>query len=439
MIDPALKNVKILAVDIKDVRFRFHEGGPGSDANNPHTDYSNPYVELITNTPLRGVGIGFSLGKGNEHICSAAEELFPLIKGISLYEIIANFSHVWRKLANPIQSRWIGPNCGPYHMAAGALANAVFDLYAKFLNKPLWEVLLQLEPIELIEMIDFRYVEHLLNKSEALLLLEQNRSGIDDRKKKLELDGLPAYFTTWIGSSVEDLIAQISDVRQKNGIRLFKMKVGVDLDVDLKRIEAVRKHFGSTIDLCVDANQVWSPPVAVEWVTALSKYDLTWIEEPTAPDSISGHKWIRDRIKALNIDVVTGENCPNSHVAAQMMECGAIDRFQIDACRVIGPMENILIMLVARKYGIPVCPHAGGSGLDELVPHLAAWNYIALGAPLDKVRVEQVNFCSQYFIQPSRVVNGKIPLPSMPGYIVGMKEDAIMNFHYPDGTLWRHS
>lgn len=437
MIDKRFEAIIIETAVVRDIRFRFFEGGPGSDANNPHTDYSNAYLKVTATGGAIGVGIGFALGKGNEHICLAVKELFPIIQGASLFAILSNFKVYWRKLANPFQSRWIGPNCGPYYMAAGVIANAVFDLWAKLENKPLWEAASELEPDDIISLIDFRYVEHIITPAEARELLSSSYPGRRQRRSKLETTGLPCYFTTWMGTSIPELLDQIQKVREETGIRDFKLKVGGDVETDKRRMAAVREKFGNTIRLYIDANQVWSPVQAASWVEQLAQFGPVWIEEPTAPDCIDGHRYVRERVERLGVHVVTGENCPNSHVAAQLICSKAVDRFQIDACRVIGPPENFLIMLVAAKYGIPICPHAGGSGLDELVPHLAAWNYIVCGTSLDDVLVEQIKFCSKYFASPSVIKNGHVMLPSTPGYIVGMLDEAIEKYEYPEGTLWR--
>jgi len=429
-------NVTISECTVQDIRFPFPVLGPGSDANNAHTTYSNPYVVLTDSDGRQGVGIGFSLGEGNDHICSGIQELFPLIKGCSVEDLFSNFRHYWRKLANPPQRRWLGPYSGSHYMAASALANALFDLVAKRLGVPLWKLLTSLTPAETVQLIDFRYVEHLLDATEASDLLTRFADGRRDRAQACEATGLPCYFTTWIGTDPVGLVQQIGKTVTETGIRDFKIKVGVDAGADAAKLSAIRSEFGDAISLYVDANQVWSPPQAVEWMRGLADYGVRWIEEPTAPDSIDGHRYIRDHLRPLGIDVVTGENCPNSHVAAQFIASGAVDRFQIDACRVLGPAENLLIMLIAKKYGIPVCPHAGGSGLDELVPHLSAWNAIALDGGSEAAITEHVALCSRHFVSPSRVVGGRLQLPTEPGYIVGMTDEAVAEYRYPAGPAW---
>jgi len=432
MVNPTL--IRELAV--QDIRFRFDRLGSGSDANNPETHYSNPYVTIATDAGP-GVGIGFTLGRGNDLVCRAVEELAPLVVGRPVDELVADFATTWRALANPLQSRWIAPGGGPYHMAAGAIANALFDAWSRAQGLPLWKALALLSPEQTVDMLDFRYVEHLLSRGEAIALLSEHADGRERRVRELEADGLPCYHTTWIGSETAELLDQIETVRDRRGISTFKVKVGRELGHDHARLSAIRDRFGDGIDLLVDANQVWSVPEAIEWMHALADHRPAWIEEPTAPDQIDGHRRIRDALAVDGIEVVTGENCPNSHVAAQFIAGGAVDRFQIDACRVIGPPENILIMLVAAKYGVPVCPHAGGSGLDELVPHLAAYNYVACAPTRERVIVEQVGFCSDYFLEPSRVRDGRVLVPEAPGYIVGMREEAIARNRFPDGSAWR--
>jgi L-fuconate dehydratase len=430
-----LSGVRIERIEVEDIRFRFPPMGSGSDAINPHTDYSNPYVTIHTSAG-RGVGIGFSLGRGNELICLAVEELAPLLEGELLEDVVTDFGRFWWILANPVQARWIAPNAGPYHMAAGAIANGLFDLWAKLEQKPLWEVLAVSDTDLLLDMMSFRYVAHHLSRTEAREILDAGMVSVEERMQELAGVGLPSYFTTWIGTGTEALLDQIEAVRRGRGVSAFKIKVGKDLDHDIERCSAVRDRFGDSITLLTDANQVFSVPQAIEWMRELARFDVRWIEEPLAPDLVDGHAVVREKLADVGIHVVSGENCPNSHVATQFIGGGAVDRFQIDACRVMGPPENMLIMLVAAKYGIPVCPHAGGSGLDELVPHLAAWNYARCARTLDDVLVEQVGFCSEYFRAPSRVGEGRIVVPTEAGYIVGMKDDARERFAYPGGPAW---
>ena len=427
---------QIQNITVEDVRFRFDRLGAGSDANNPETHYSNPYVTISTSDG-DGVGIGFTLGRGNELVCHAVEELAPTLIGRSVDELVSDFSRTWRELANPLQSRWIAPGAGPYHMAAGAITNALFDSWARRKGLPLWKALSLLDPGQIIDMLDFRYVEHLLSREEALAILRGHADGRPARVAEMEERGLPCYHTTWIGSGTGELLDQIDAIRDERGITSFKVKVGSRLSHDRERLAAIRARFGDSIGLMVDANQVWSVPEAIEWMRSLAEYDIVWIEEPTAPDLVDGHRRIREALAPSGIEVVTGENCPNSHVAAQFIAGGGVDRFQLDACRVIGPPENILIMLVAAKYGVPLCPHAGGSGLDELVPHLAAFNYVCCAPTQERVIVEQVGFCAGYFLHPSRVEGGRVHAPRAPGYIVGMRPEALAAHAYPDGPAWR--
>jgi len=424
-------------VSVDDIRIDFPAMGPGSDAHNPHTTYSNPYVVLRDSDGCCGHGIGFTLGMGNEHVCQAIKELFPILENQTIGDLFGDFRTFWRRLANPPQRRWLGPYCGIYYMAAGALANAFFDLVAKKQGVPLWDLLCSLSPAQTTRLIDFRFVEHLMDEKEALKILIDNSPEKELRKDKLRIKGLPCYYTTWIGSCSEDLGMQVEREIFLKGINHFKIKVGRHLEEDLAKLRWLRNHFGDRIELYADANQVWSPPQAIVWIRHLSQFGIRWIEEPTAPDSVDGHRFIKEQVEPLGVEVVTGENCPNSHVAAHFISSGSVNRFQIDACRVLGPAENLLIMLLAKKFKIPVCPHAGGSGLDELVPHLSAWNEISLGAGSSAAMTEHVAICSKYFMSPSRVLNGKLQLPSQPGYLVGMTSEALQNYKYPNGRHWR--
>jgi len=435
------KSIKIISLIVKDIRFNQEKMGMGSDASNPHTDYSNPYVilqtgEVVDGQPLNGIGIGFSLGIGNDMICQAINELKEIILGLSLYDIISDFKGLTRKLTNPLQSRWIGPVSGPYYMAAGAIVNAIFDLWAKIEKKPLWKLLVDIKPNDLISMLDLRYVEHLINENEMLAILLNNYATKAIRETELINNGLPCYFTTWIGYDSNILIDQIQEFKNIKGFDTFKIKIGLDLKSDQIKLEKIRQHFSNDISILTDANQKWSVSEAIRWMKSISEFNIEWIEEPVAPDLIDGHKIIKDELEHLGIDVVTGENCPNGHIAGQMISQNAVSRFQIDACRVVGPLENIIIMLLAAKFKTPICPHAGGSGLDELVPHLAAWNYICCNPSQEKVKVEQVGFCSHHFTVPSIVTNGKIKLTKEPGYIVGIKNKSLVEYEYLKGKNW---
>lgn len=434
--DFSLGNACLTECTAHDIRFPFPVLGSGSDASNTHTVYSNPYVVIRDTDGMEGIGIGFTLGKGNEHICLAVNDLFSLIKGLRLEDVVLDFRHFWRLLANPPQSRWLGPYCGAHYMAAGALANAVFDLVAKRAHRPLWAFLAGLSPEETVGLIDFRYVSHLLDEQEARAMLSSLADSRPLREQRLRDEGMRSYFTTWIGTKPASLVEQVAHIIATKGIRDFKVKVGLDVASDITRLQALRGEFGDSINLYVDANQIWAPEQAVEWVGQLAQFNIRWIEEPTAPDSIDGHRFIRMRLQPLGIDVVTGENCQNSHVAAQFISAGAVDRFQIDACRVLGPAENILIMLLAKKFGVPICPHAGGSGLDELVPHLQAWNYIVLDGGAKKTITEHVALCSHHFQDPAEVRMGRLRLPVSPGYLTGLKPEAIQRHRYPDGDAW---
>lgn len=429
MINKTLQQYTIQEIEVLDIRFPSEWGGPGSDANNPKTDYSNPYIKIKCND-FEGIGIGFTLGQGNDLVCQAIEELKNIVIGKSIFELISNFKEYWRLLANPLQSRWIGPVSGPYYMGAGALANAIFDLWAKIENKPLWELISELETDDILNLLDLRYVSHIISESEIREILDNAYSSISERKHRIIEHGIKCYYTTWIGTSIENLIVQIENVIAQKGIKNFKFKVGRDLQDDIKRLKAIRDHFGDRINMMTDANQIWSVEEAISWMLALKEFNIVWIEEPVAPDLIDGHKLIKDALNKYKIDVVTGENCPNSHVAAQLIASSSINRFQIDACRVLGPAENMLIMLIAKKFNVPICPHAGGSGLDELVPHLSAWNYIRLNSDQEKVLVEQVGFCSHFFMNPSQVKNGNIILSTVPGYIVGIPNAVIEKYTY---------
>ncbi len=427
-------DVIVESIDVKDIRFIQQKFGDGSDAMNNHTDYSNPYIIINTNgtvngIPLEGHGISFSLGRGNDFICAAINEIKDIIVGKSFGYILKNYKIISKSLTNPFQSRWLGPHCGPHYMAAGAILNAYFDLWAKLEKKPLWELLVRLDPESLISLIDIENVEHIISEDEIRSVLLKSQIQIDKNIKKLKSNGMNAYFTTWIGKNKFDLLEQILSVREDRGFNDFKIKIGLDIKEDEEKIAHIKKY-SEDIKLYVDANQMWGIKTFLKYLDMLSNYKIEWIEEPFPPYMIDLHKIAKDEANKFNIDIVSGENCPNSGVASQFISSGALNRFQIDACRVAGPIENILIMLIAKKFDLPICPHAGGSGLDELVPHLAAWNYLSCNPNSKSAIIEQVGFCSKYFNSPSNVYNGRLMLPLDNGYLVGMNEDSMERFSF---------
>jgi L-fuconate dehydratase len=402
----------------------------------PDPDYSAAYVVLHTDVPgLAGHGLTFTIGSGTEICVVAARAFEPMVVGRSLDGIQSEMRAFWRSLVADSHLRWLGPEKGVVHLAAAAVVNAVWDLWAKVEGKPLWKLLVDLSPEQLVSCVDFSYIADALDADEALELLSSRSAGRAEREQELRDEGYPAYTTSagWLGyddAKVEDLIGRaVSD-----GFTHLKMKVGRDLDDDVRRAGLIRAAIGPERKLMMDANQAWGVEEAIEAVGRLAPFDPWWIEEPTSPDDILGHARIRRAIGPVR--VATGEHVQNRIVFKQFFQAEAIDVCQIDACRLGGVNEAIAVLLLAAKFGIPVCPHAGGVGLCEYVQHLAAFDYIAVSGTLDDRVVEWVDHLHEHFLHPAIVTGGRYVLPLEPGYSVEMLPESVAEFEFPVGPAW---
>jgi L-fuconate dehydratase len=426
---------KLVAVDVHDVRFPTSVGWHGSDAMNPDPDYSAAYVVLRTDDGPDGHGFVFTIGRGNEVQCAAVQALAPVLVGRDVEEVCGDLGLVYRELVGDSQFRWLGPEKGIMHMAIGAIVNAVWDLAAKRAGKPLWKLLSDLTPEELVALVDWRYLSDALTPEEALELLKQAEPGRADRERRLRADGIPAYTTTpgWLG--YDDATAErLARQAVADGFRQIKLKVGRDLDDDRRRLTIARRAVGADIRIAVDANQCWDVAEAVSWVDALREFDLWWVEEPTSPDDILGHKAIREGIAPAK--VATGEHVQNRVMVKQLLQAEAVDILQLDATRVGGVNDNLAILLLAAKFGVPVCPHAGGVGLCELVQHLAAFDAVAVsGDRADRV-VEFADHLHEHFVAPAVVRRGAYVVPATPGFSAEMRPEALARYRFPDGPAW---
>ena len=424
-------------MDARDVRFPTSRWLDGSDAMHVDPDYSAAYVILTTDADdgLDGHGLTFTSGRGTEVCVAAIRALEPLLVGRSLEELIANMSGFWRSLVSDSQLRWLGPEKGVIHLATAAVVNAVWDLWAKVEGKPLWKLLVDLSPEEVVGAVDFRYITDALTPSEALDLLRDRRPGRDTREAEMIADGYPAYTTSagWLGyddAKVEALVrASVAE-----GFTHVKMKVGADIEADVRRAGLIRRELGVDGRLMMDANQVWGVDEAIAAMANLGAFDPWWIEEPTSPDDILGHARIRREIAPIR--VATGEHVQNRIVFKQLFQAEAIDVCQLDACRVGGVNETIAVLLLAAKYGIPVCPHAGGVGLCEYVQHLALFDYVAVSGSLDQRIVEWVDHLHEHFVSPATVHNGRYVAPTAPGYSVEMLPASLERYAFPFGVAW---
>jgi L-fuconate dehydratase len=430
-------STRITRIDTFDVRFPTSRGRHGSDAVHTDPDYSAAYVILRTDHPegLEGHGLTFTIGRGNELCVAAVQALSPLVEGLTLEAIRADMAGFWRRLAHDSQLRWVGPEKGVIHLATAALVNAVWDLWAKTEGKPLWKLLGDMTPEELVASVDFRYVTDALTPDEALGILRKLAPTRGDREAELLHDGYPAYTTSagWLGYADEE-IRRLCREGIKAGWSHFKVKVGGDLGDDLRRCALIREEIGPDRKLMMDANQRWDVDEAIARMRALARFDPWWIEEPTSPDDVLGHATIARAIAPIG--VATGEQCQNRVVFKQLLQAGALRFCQIDACRLGGVNEVLAVLLMAAKFGVPVCPHAGGVGLCEYVQHLAIFDYLCVSGSLENRIVEYVDHLHEHFLDPVVIRDGRYVTPAAPGYSIEMKAESLREYQYPDGPAW---
>jgi L-fuconate dehydratase len=404
---------------------------------NRDPDYSAAYVVLETDHPagLEGHGLTFTIGRGTELCVTAVELLSGQVAGRTLEAIASDMAGFWRGLVADSQLRWLGPEKGVVHLATAALVNAVWDLYAKVEAKPLWKLLSDMSPEKLVACVDFRYIDDALSPDEALDILRLNVATRPAREMEMLRDGFPAYTTSagWLGYS-DEKIQTLAKQAIAAGFNDLKMKVGGDPESDLRRARILRAAIGPDRRLMLDANQVWGVEQAITAVDALAEVDPWWIEEPTSPDDVLGHQRIREAIQPIG--VATGEHVHNRVMFKQLMQAGAIDFCQIDSCRLGGVNEVIAVLLLAAKFGVPVCPHAGGVGLCEYVQHLAIFDYIAVGASLDNRVCEYVDHLHEHFVDPVKVARGRYHAPIAPGYSIEMRKESLATYAYPHGEAW---
>ncbi|MYS20419.1 L-fuconate dehydratase [Streptomyces sp. DvalAA-14] len=426
----------ITEVDVYDIRFPTSEQLDGSDAMNPDPDYSAAYVVLRTDAPggLAGYGLCFTIGRGNDVVAAAIRTLRPYVVGRPVDSVIGDLGAFYRLLTHDSQLRWLGPEKGVMHMAAGAVVNAAWDLAARQAGQPVWELLAALTPEQIVDLVDFRYLSDALTRDEALEILRRAEPGRAERAALLRREGYPAYTTEpgWLGYSDEKL-TRLAKEAVAAGFNQIKLKVGADLDDDLRRMRLAREAVGPDIRIAVDANQRWDVAEAIAWMSALAPHDPYWIEEPTSPDDVLAHAAIR---AGQPVPVATGEHIANRVVFKQLLQAGAVDFVQIDAARVAGVNENIAILLLAAKFGVPVCPHAGGVGLCELVQHLSMFDYVAVSGRLDDRIIEYVPHLHEHFTDPAVVENGRYKAPDAPGFSARMVPDTLTDYRYPDGPVW---
>jgi L-fuconate dehydratase len=431
--------ITITALTVRDIRFPTSRSLDGSDAMNAAPDYSATYVVLQTDAPngLEGHGLTFTIGRGNEVCVAAAHSLAPQITGRTLDDIVADMGAFWRGITtSDSQLRWLGPDKGVMHLATAAIVNAVWDLWAKAEGKPLWKLLVDMSPEQLVRCLDFRFVTDALTPEEALAILRRNAPGKAAREQEMRQAGYPAYTTSagWLGYS-EEKIRRLAREGVAEGWTCFKQKVGGNLEDDIRRARILREEIGWDRKLMMDANQVWDVDEAVTAMRRLAQFDPWWIEEPTSPDDILGHAAIRQRIAPIG--VATGEHCHNRVMFKQLLQAGAIDFCQVDAARLGGVNEVVLVLLMAARYGVPVCPHAGGVGLCEYVQNISLFDYICVSASLENRVLEYVDHLHEHFIVPVVIRNGRYMPPARPGYTIEMHADSLARFEFPGGAGWK--
>jgi L-fuconate dehydratase len=430
-------SVRIVRAVTYDIRFPTSVSGAGSDAMNVDPDYSAAYVALETDDPngLAGHGLTFTIGRGTEVCVAAIEALLPHVVGATVEDLTEDIGGLWRRLVTDSQLRWLGPEKGVIHLATAAIVNAVWDLYAKVEGKPLWKLLVDMPAERLVACIDFRYIDDALTPDEASAILRRNEATKAEREERLLAEGFPAYTTSagWLGYSEESLPERAREALA-DGFTHLKLKVGGDLERDLRRARLVRDTIGPDNRLSLDANQAWGVDQAIEAIGVLSEVDPWWIEEPTSPDDVLGHRRIRDAVTPVR--VATGEHVQNRVVFKQLLQLGAIDVCQLDCCRLGGVNEVLAVVLLAAKFGVPICPHAGGVGLCEYAQHVSMFDYVAVAATFDDRVCEFVDHLHEHFVDPVRVVGGRYLTPTAPGYSIEIRPESLSEFAFPDGKGW---
>src|SRR3989440_1785893 len=430
--------VTITEIEALDIRFPTSRALDGSDAMNAAPDSSAAYVVLRPDDPrcLEGHGLTFPIGRGNELCCAAARSLGSKLVGRSLESLAADMGGFWDLMTGDSQYRWLGPEKGVVHLATAAVVNAVWDLYAKTAGKPLWKLLVDMTAEQIVACIPFRHITDALTPADATEMLKRNEATKAAREQQILSSGYPAYTTSagWLGYSDEKVRALVR-AGLAQGWTHFKMKVGRELDDDVRRARLIREEIGPDRKLMMDANQVWDVDQAIDWMKELAAFDPYWIEEPTSPDDVLGHAKIARAIEPIG--VATGEHCQNRVVFKQLLQANAISFCQIDSCRLGGVNEVLAVLLMAAKFGVPVCPHAGGVGLCEYVQHLSLFDYIAVSTSLENRIVEYVDHLHEHFVFPVVMKSGCYVPPLDPGYSIEMKPESLDYYEFPGGAAWR--
>jgi len=399
----------IEALSTRDARFRLATG-EGTDSVHKSEEYAFAVALLETSDRLVGSGLTFTLGAGNQLVCQAIEALGTPLIGRDIEEVMADFGRVFHEIADHPQYRWLGPHKGVVHLALGALTNACFDLWAKSRGAPLWRLLLDLSPEELVRTLDLSYLEDVLTVDEAVEMLASQVATRDERSDVLEL-GYPGYDTSvgWFEFSTGEVLER-ARTAVGEGFGAVKLKVGAaDSSRDIDRALKLRSAMGPDIRIMLDANQQWSLPRAIKICGELAAMDPYWIEEPTHPDDVFAHRELARAVAPIRL--AAGEAVPNRVIFKNLLQAEAMHFVQVDATRVAGVSEFIAVSLLARKFGKPVVPHVGDMG--QIHQHLVLFNRVALGH--DEVFLEYIPHLRDRMVEPARVEGGRYLVPTAPG------------------------
>lgn len=392
------------------------DNGAGSDAIHRDPVYSYAVTQLHDDSGLTGTGLAFTLGEGNDMVCKAAQFYAEKIKGKDIEELMSDFGNTFNSLSNEQQFRWLGPHKGVVHLGLASVTNACFDLWAKKRGMPLWRLLIDLSPEELVSTLDLSYLEDELTRGEALALIKANESGKGDRLGILSM-GYPGYDTSigWFNYP-DDKVRENAVKAVAGGFKAMKLKVGsADPERDIRRAHIVRDAAGEGVKVMLDANQQWTLPQAVQICRQLQDMNPYWIEEPTHPDDVEGHKVLARSIAPTRLAL--GEHVPNRIVFKNYLQTGCAGFIQVDAVRVGGVSEFIAVSLLCRKFGVPVVPHVGDMG--QLHQHLVLFNHITLGH--QALFLEHIPHLQKHFVHPVNVSDGVYRTPQEPGSTCDLK------------------
>ena len=426
--------MKITSAEVIDLRVPTSDEMLGSDPFHKAPDYASAVLHLETDGGLRGVSVVFTVGAGTDWICYGIRDLAKLVVGMSLEEFTAAPIELYRRLIDHHQLRWL--HDGVFRMACGAILNAMWDLWAKSEGKPLWKLLVDLEPEFVVDCVDWRHLGDALSPDEALEILRRAGENKARREQEMGEIGPKAYCTAgWLGLSDEAILATVQKL-QETGFDAFKLKVGQNAEDDVARIKFLREAIGPDQSLMVDANQYWGVGEAKEHVAKYLPYGLKWVEEPTARDDVLGYVELAKTFEGASFKFACGEHAASPVIFKQLLMSGAIGFCQIDAVRVAGVNDVMAIILMAAKFGVPVCPHGGGIALCNMIQHYGMWDQVAVSGHSDTQLVEYIDFLQEAVEHPVRTRDGHYLTPTAPGWGLEFHPEFLADHTFPDGKVW---